>query len=330
MPLLIFSAILASLFAVLGVLSWFLLYLLKRRNHGARVFRVTLTAFLLLFPVFLFAVLPLTFSHLVANASTRPQDRILTETPASFDCEYSEVEFPSRDGLLLKGWLIKGDPAKSPIVFSHGLFRSRREVLERACSLSRQGHSVLVFDLRCHGQSQKKTISLGHNERFDVLGAKDFLTRSHGDAQIVFAGVSMGAVASIMAVHESAESVKAIIADSPFDNLVATVGRHTRIFLGLPAQPFSSMFIWNLTRKANFQADHLDTVSAFSSLKNVPVLLIYGEDDPRMTGEVARKLFEAIPYPRKQLIFFENAGHGASFDSAPRRYVDSIVSFLRK
>ena len=249
-------------------------------------------------------------------------------TPESFGCQYLEVEFPSRDGLLLKGWLIKGDPNKSPIVFSHGLFRSRHEVLERACRLSRHGHPVLVFDLRCHGESQRKTISLGYHERLDVLGAKDFLTRSRSVDGIIFAGVSMGAVASILAAHQGAQSVEAIIADSPFDTLVETVERHTRIFLGLPARPFSDMFIWNLTREADFQAGQLNTVAALKSLEKVPVLLIYGEADRRMTGTVARKLYKAIACPHRRLVFFEGAAHGGSYASAPEKYVTCIVDFL--
>ena len=79
MPLLIISALLAGLFAVVGTLSWFILYLLKMRNHGGRVFRITLLSFPFLFPVLLFILLPITFSHLVANASTRYEDRLLSD-----------------------------------------------------------------------------------------------------------------------------------------------------------------------------------------------------------------------------------------------------------
>ena len=138
----------------------------------------------------------------------------------------------------------------------------------------------------------------------------------------------MGAVAAILAASESSQSVEAVIADSPFDTLRETVARHTQLFLKIPARPFSDLFIWNLTRKAEFRADQLNTLEACSALKNIPVLLIYGERDPRMTSEVAERLYNSIPYPRKRLVFFENAGHGGSFDSAPKRYVDCILDFL--
>lgn len=328
MPVLIIAALLTGLFALLGFSGWVILYFLNLRNHGGKVFKVTLITCLCFFPVTLFLVLPITFSHLIANASTRPQDRILTSTPASFGCHFWEIDFPSRDGLLLSGWLIEGKPDKVPIIFSHGLFRDRRELLERAAKLSQHGHSVLIFDLRCHGKSQRKTISLGYQERLDVLGASDFVLDRFGVRRVVVAGVSMGAVASIFAATESPQSVEAIIADSPFDTLVDTVGRHTELFLQIPTRPFSDIFIWNLTREAEFSADQLDTIRAVSTLNELPVLLLYGERDSRMARNVATNLYEAIPTVRKRLLFFENADHGGAFDSAPEEYVDAILGFL--
>ena len=328
MPLLIITALLLSLIAFLGFLSWLILYLCKRRNHGRKVFTNTVVALVILYPVFLFLVLPVVFSHLVAYASSRPQDRVLSDTPDTFGCQYTPVEFSSRDGLLLKGWLIKGSPSESPIIFSHGLFRNRQEILRRACKLNQQGYPVLVFDLRSHGESQRKTISLGYHERQDVLGAGDFVREHLGKERVVVAGVSMGAVASIFAASDSADSIEAVIADSPFDTLKATVGRHTELFLNLPARPFSDMFIWNLEREAEFQADRLNTMSSFAGLQKMPVLLLYGKSDQRMTRDVAKDLYEAIPHSHKELVFFQGAGHGGAFDSAPEKYVKCIVDFL--
>lgn len=328
MPLLIITAFLLSLFAILGFLSWIILYLFKRRHHGGKVFRITLLTLVILFPVFLFLVLPITFSHLIAHASTRPQDRLLSATPNTFGCQYRSVEFPSRDGLLLKGWLIEGNPSNPPIIFSHGLFRNRQEILARACSLNQHGFSVLAFDFRSHGESPHKIISLGYKERLDVLGAKDFVLSLLGKERVVVAGVSMGAVASIFAAYDSRDSVEAIIADSPFDTLARTVGRHTELFLNLPARPFSDVFIWNLEREAEFQADRVNTMSSFAGLQKVPVLLLYGKSDQRMTGEMARNLYSAIPHSHKKLVFFDGAGHGGAFESAPGKYVKCIVDFL--
>jgi len=328
MPLLIITGLFLSLFAILGFLTWLAFFLFKVRHHGRKVFKVTLLLLVILFPVVLFLILPVAFSHLVAHASTRPQDRLLSETPATFGCQYTPIEFPSRDGLLLKGWLIKGSPSNPPIIFSHGLFRNRQEILERACDLNRQGFPVLVFDFRSHGESQRKIISLGYHERLDVLGAIDFALGHLGSENVVVAGVSMGAVASIFAARDSRDSIAAIIADSPFDTLEDTVGRHTQLFLNLPARPFSDMFIWNLARLAEFQARRFNTLSSFASLRGVPVLLLYGKSDQRMTREVAGSLYSAIPHSDKKLVFFEGADHGGAFDSAPEEYVKCIVDFL--
>jgi pimeloyl-ACP methyl ester carboxylesterase len=327
MPLLIFSTLLFLFSTVLGLLCWSILYLFKFRNHGRKVLKASLFGFLCSYPVFLFLVVPVTFSHLVVNASTRPQDRQLKTTPADYGCSFSEARFHSRDALTLRGWFIEGSSQKIPIIFSHGLFRNRHEVLKRACELSHEGHSVLLFDLRNHGASQRRAISLGYQERLDVLGAKDFVIDHLGVDEVVVAGVSMGAVASIFATKESVESVAAVVADSPFDTLVETVARHTEHYLKIPSRPFSDVFIWNLTREADFSADQLNTVAAVSRV-TVPVLLIYGENDLRMTEEVAKELHNAVSSSQKQLVFFEGAGHGDAYETDPEAYVNCIVDFL--
>ena len=110
-----------------------------------------------------YVVFPLWASGLVTRATTRPMDRRLTSTPRDFQAEYRDVEFTSADGVRLSGWLLPSRERHATIIFSHGLFRSRRELLERAVDLWRLGYGALLFDSLNHGDSGASRVTLGYD-----------------------------------------------------------------------------------------------------------------------------------------------------------------------
>ena len=248
MLLLYLCGAIAGVFLLGSLLLKLLLWPLKVRTAARRWFKVTLLSYLLFLPLFAFLLLPILLSYLVTNSSTRPQDRSIRRSPTDFGRSFKEVTFASRDGIKLRGWFMSAEGEKPGIVLSHGLFRNRQELLERACLLNQANYPTLVFDLRNHGESQKKQVSLGFNERLDVLAACDFLETELGDSPLVLFGVSMGAVASIHAAAELGPELTAVIVDSPFRSLKETVTRHTRLILGMPTIAFANIFVWNLAR----------------------------------------------------------------------------------
>ena len=174
---------------------------------------------------------------------------------------------------MLRGWLMEGEDTKATLIFGHGLFRSRREGLERGSALNKRGFSVLLFDFRNHGESDGRSTSLGYLERLDVLGAYDFLKEKRERQRFVLLGVSMGAVAVIHAASDFQQDLEAIIADSPFQSLNETVDHHTRM-LAVPSFPFADIFVWNFTRITQYAPEDLNTIEALRRLDEVPVLLI--------------------------------------------------------
>ena len=329
--MLLFSicAVVSLIFFVLGFLIWLVLSLLKLRPKLSKFFKRTALALAMFLPFFVFLVLPLTFSYFVTHSSTRPQDRARSNTPAGCGNEFAEVRFPSRDGLMLHGWWMEGNQEKPTLLLCHGLFRDRKEMLERACSLNQLEYPVLLFDFRGHGTSQPESVSLGFQERLDVLGAYDFLKKGN-KRKLAFLGVSMGAVAILHAATDMGSTPQALIADSPFLSLEETVSRHTHLLLGLPSFPFANLFVWNFTRINDYHKTDLDTAQALSRIKETPVLLIHGRQDHRIPASTAQALFNAIPHARKRLVFFEGATHGAAYRSDPEKYLEVITRFLNR
>lgn len=324
---LVFSGLLAALFLILGLLVWGVSRIFTRRLRLLRTLKWVLVSYLVFLPLSVFVGFPLLAAYLIAFSGTRPMDRELAIDPSSFGCSFEPVTFPSRDGLDLQGWWMPGQADQPLFVLGHGLFRDRKEVVERACRLNQLGYGTLVYDSRRHGASPGPAVSLGYLERLDVLGAYDFASR-HESAGVVILGVSMSATASLLALPELREGVVAVIADSPFASLEETVERHVWLFLGLPSFPFVPVFDWYLGHLAGFAPGRLDTREAVRHDHGVPILLIYGGDDQRMPAETARAIFEAIPIPRKDLVFFPGAGHARAWNTDPQRYLQVIREFI--
>ncbi len=315
--------------AGLAILTWMVSRLLGRR-WGRKVTRISLYSFVGIYPAVAFLIIPFVFAQLLSSAGTRPQDVRLNLDPARFGCAFEEVAFPGRDGVQLSGWWMPGDPERTAFIIAHGLFRDRKEVTERGCRLNQRGASVLVYDLRGHGKSGEAPITMGYQERFDVLGAARFVHESQPSGLAIM-GVSMGAAATLMAVPEMTSAPVAIIADSSFTSLWDTVQEHSSLFLGAPGFPFNDVFVWNLTRLGRFAAEEFDLPLVCSRARSwPPTLLVYGGLDERMSPRTARALLAALPTEHKQLIFFDEAGHGHAWESDPDRYLSTIESFLEE
>ncbi len=329
MTIVFVSLLISLVFALGGGLVWLAARVLRIRSAGWKIFKGTLFSLLLFLPVFVFLITPMSLSYWVSSFGTRPPERRLTDTPADYGQEFIEVEFPSRDGLMLRGWLMEGEETKPTLIFGHGLFRSRREGLERGSTLNKLGFPVLLFDLRNHGLSDPTSTSLGFLERLDVLGAYDFLKEKRARRRFVLLGVSMGAVAVIQAAGDFQQDLEAIIADSPFQSLNETIAHHTGM-LALPSFPFADIFTWNFTRITQYPAEDLNTLEALRRLDEIPVLLIYGTEDRRILQSGIQNVFDAIPSAKKKLVFFEDATHGAAYRSNPELYVETVAEFLEE
>ena len=202
-------------------------------------------------------------------------------------------------------------------------------MLERGCALHRLGYPVLIFDFRSHGTSEQSSITLGIRERMDVLGACVYMQHEKGHQELVLYGVSMGAVASLLAAVDKTDSVKAIVADSPYDELRNSVGKHVWLYLKLPVFPFADIFLWNLERKGNFDSTRFKPFEVIGKLTETPILFIFGADDRRMDSTVAENLFNAAPSERKALHFIEGADHGAAFRTDPDKCLLLIHEFVQ-
>src|SRR5262249_17923194 len=144
----------------------------------------------------------------------------------------------------------------------HDLGESKGSFLDAAVPLQRAGYNLLLLDFRGHGASGGTGSSLGTLERYDVLGAIDFLrTRRDLEAdRIGVWGIGMGAYAGLLAAAERQEVV-ALALDSAYPDVATYLD--TALFRGLPSSTtkvtnyasvfYAPYFQWQISRNAAAQ-----------------------------------------------------------------------------
>ena len=277
--------------------------------------------------ILVFLVLPYWAANAVTTVGTRPMDRELTSTPADFGIDFEKVSFSATDGVPLRGWYLGGGHRGVSIVCAHGLFRSRREVLGRGVLLRESGFNVLLLDSRRHGESGGDRVTIGLKERFDVQGGIAFMRERQPEDQIILFGVSMGAVAALLAAAERPEVV-AVIADSSFLTLEQVVTAYMDLLFGLPRFPLGDMLLFFIERRGGFQKEDLSTEQAVRGIGNRPILFLGGSEDREAPPEVQRTLHAAAKSEASHVVIFEGATHGAAYRTQTDAYRAALLDFL--
>jgi predicted MFS family arabinose efflux permease/pimeloyl-ACP methyl ester carboxylesterase len=271
--------------------------------------------------------LPWMLSILVTKAGTRPDERNRPDTPATLGAQFEDVSFQSSDGNSVSGWWLPASDRRTTIVMTHGLFRSRWELLPRAVDFWNRGYAVLVYDMRRHGRSNGEFASLGYDERHDVEAALAFSQTQAPDNRVVLFGVSMGGAATLMAASETG-GVAAVVADSSFLSLEHTVDHHLAL-AGIPTLPFAPMLTWMTALRLGFRPGQFDVRDAVSRI-SVPILFIGGSKDVRMPIEtVLEPLAAASSNPLSRKFIVDGASHGHAYPTEPEAYVNTVDEFLR-
>lgn len=304
---------------------------IKTPRRWWHILKRVLITLVILAIIFIYGVVPYGLARLVTGASTRPADRQLTETPKTFGADYQDIEFYTEDNVKISGWLLPSRDKKATIIFSHGMFRSRRELLERAIALWKLGYGALLYDSRNHGASGQARVSLGYYERLDAEAAVRYIQEQVVSTdRIILYGISMGAVTALLAAAETPK-VAAIIADSAFLSFADTTSHHVRVFLHLPAFPLANELRYFVEQRANFDGAQLDALAAVKRIGDKPIFFISGRNDKRMPPDITETLYHAATSPKKDLLIVEGTEtsiHGHAFQADPKTYVERVSQFL--
>ena len=256
------------------------------------------------------------------------EDHSLSEY--AFANSTEDLRFDSLDGTPLASWLVPGKPKAATIILLHGYGRSRAELLPHADYLHQAGYNVLLLDFRNRGESGGDAVTTGAMEPLDVRGAVSYLlTRPDVDPErIAVQGVSMGASSGIMAVADDPR-IAAIVSESAFTDLRATIARSFEHFINLPTFPFAPVTVLIIEQRLGADADDVRPIDAIGRLGQRPVFIIEDLWDSLMPEDSGRRLYEAASGP-KQVWFIEGAGHAEGFKVQPEEYRRRVLKFYEE
>lgn len=274
------------------------------------------------------------FGKQVSNLMIKPGKSPVFETPDQYQLDYEDVTFETNDGVSLSGWLIKGGTDKV-IIQSHfgvqcsrcgytqegkgmmknALWTSDIHFLNQASYLLKAGYSVLMYDLRNHGDSGSGTtpwVTWGTEERKDVLAAVNFIT-THEDfqeASIGLLSICMGAASTTFAYGLEEEmarfnQVKALVAVQPltYDYFVKA--------MGMPS------FLVNSGNKYNQEQRGVDLTgdSFLPYVKDVtvPTLVIQNRNDPMTNLDMVQQYFDDLEVEKEMLWLELEKKRGAAY-----------------
>ncbi|MEK6207813.1 MAG: alpha/beta fold hydrolase [Chloroflexota bacterium] len=272
----------------------------------------------------------LSVSYVVADRLTHAERHPIGRAPQVAAPTYEDVVLRTSDGLTLRGWFfpVRGDRAA---ILIHGRHANRAEYQGRlehiADFLIAQGFSVLLFDLRGHGDSDGDRFSLGQLERLDVASAIDFVaSRGFEEKRIALLGISLGAGTAIqeLLLHPK---VGAVIADSSYMDAFTEVQEVLPREGGVPGWFTPGVFL--MTRIAfGLDGDQVRPIEVVRAHPERAILFIHCDTDPLIQVHHAQDLRAASANSASALWIAHGCDHAAAMDIYPAEYRTHVLAFL--
>lgn len=250
-----------------------------------------------------------------------------------------EVRIPSRDpGIDIAGWWLPASTGETPavapaVIVVHGFTACRRDaaVLMPAGMLHRNGFSVLLIDLRDHGDSTKEDgrFAAGTDEYRDVLGAADWLRTAQDipSSGIGLLGISLGAATVLLAAGQE-PGVAAVWEDSSYADLGSAVDAE------LTREGYPTFLAAGGVLAARLvSGDDLVSYSPLDAVRRLggrPLYITHGTEDTRLSVVYGHQLEAAVRADggNVESWFVDGAEHAESMITHAAEYEQRLVAFF--
>ena len=242
------------------------------------------------------------------------------DSPEDHGLVYESVEFPSRDGTKLHGWLFHAPrPAQGTVLHFHGNAGNISGHFHHVAWLPTAGWNVLVFDYRGYGRSngqvtREGTIADGHAALDYLLSRPDIRPD-----RIVALGQSLGGGIGTVVAAERPE-IRGLVIDGGFDSYQGIANWHVR------QNPLLFCVGWwvppLMISKGYDPIDYVDRISPR------PLLIMHGTRDVIVDPRMAHRLYEAARDP-KRLWLIEGADHYGAFQDHLNEVAPALVGFFQ-
>ncbi len=226
--------------------------------------------------------------------------------PSDLEIPHEEVRLKTDDGLNLHGWFFPGKKPDRTLLYLHGNAGNIGDRLDKIQFLRRLGANIFIFDYRGYGGSEGTPSIDGVLQDTDT--AFRFLTQTKKipNEQIILFGESLGGALAVDLAHR--ETLAGVILESTFTTLREMAGA---VYAFVP-----SLMV----------PDALRSLQLIRHIR-APLLIIHGEKDEIVPFEMAERLFQAAPHP-KRLYKVVEGHHNDVYLAGKLEYLKAIEKFL--
>ena len=259
-----------------------------------------------------------------------PYRGVSESTPDDYQLSYELLDIKTFDSLTLKGYWVKSniDTPKATIILLHGVGDLKESFLSTASMLAKQGYESIFYDSRAHGKSEGKYCTFGFHEKRDVAKVVDLIKTESLNRKVGIWGKSMGGAVSLQAM-ENDDRINFAIIESAFTDLRTIVHDYQKRIMGLRMYWLADIALNKAAKIANFKPGSVKPIESIKKV-NRPILLIHGDEDPKIAMKYSQHLLDAASTPNKKLLIISGANHDNVWQIGGDRYRKEIKSFIEK
>ncbi|TYR81755.1 lysophospholipase [Priestia megaterium] len=279
----------------------------------------------------LIVILCTAISVYVGLSLTKKERQPITADPSEYGLSYKDATFISRDKeTKLKGWIIEPETTpKATIIMSHGYGGNRHDngagFLPLSKNFAEEGYRVVMFDFRNAGESEGSQTTIGVKEKMDLLGVIDMI-KGETEEPIVLYGISMGAATSLLAASQE-DTIKAVIADSPFSDLEAYLKENLSVWSKLPDFPFTALTLATVPFIAGLDPSEASPIQAVKDIYPRPILFIHSNGDTAIPYTESKRMVQTHP-DKFKFWMPKDVKHVKGYSEYPEEYVKRVTKFL--
>ena len=260
--------------------------------------------------------------YVVAAKVAAPRPSVIEHRDAIGGKAVEDVSVRTEDGLTLSAWLVRNAPDRA-VIFLPGIGSNRQQFGRHADYYTELGYTLLMPDLRATGQSEGRVISIGWNERKDLMACFNYL-RDAGYAHVGADGISLGAAAICYSLKEL-KDLAFIVLESSYDTIDhAFYNRldlyHVPHFLVYPVR-------WFVAWKIGAGPEQMRPVD-FMPYCTAPTLVLAGDSEGYLKVSETMDLFNGCASAKKRVHIFKGAHHENFLKRCPDEFKQEVGDFL--
>lgn len=212
-------------------------------------------------------------------------------------------------------------------VLCHGFGYAKYGCIKYAELFLKMGFTVLMYDHRNHGLSDRALTTMGYYEKYDLKKVIDWCYENYGgECKIVTHGESMGAATVLM--HLGIDNrVKCAISDCGYADLIMLLRHQLKQFYHLPRflLPIESLIAY---LRAGFWFQKVSPIRVVSRT-DTPILFIHGKIDNLVPAHMSEMMYDCKK-DKKAIYLVAKARHAESYCTNREGYEKRVEDFVKR